>query len=393
MELHYSNCLKELILLPGSADVVVIGGGVIGASIAYHLAKRKVDVVLLEKGDAASGSSGACGGTIFLQTKNPGTHLELALESSRRFACLEQELGAGFEYQRQGGMIVVERAEELQAMKQFAAKHNSFGLEVSLLDPQQARELEPFLSEKILGATFSPMDAQVNPMLLTFAFLKAAQGLGAKILTNTRATGFQRTSHGIKSVKTDKGEIHTNTIVNAGGVYAAEIGALLDLEIPIRPRRGQLVVTEAVGPLIRHCMLSAQYIAAKFNPALAQKGGGISIEPTASGNFVLGSTREFVGFDKRVTPEKIFHIAEHVGRIIPCLKKLNMIRAFAGLRPYTPDGLPILGTVAGLGGFIMAAGHEGDGIALSPITGELIAELIVDNKTGFPIEEYRLERF
>ena len=380
-------------MLPASADVVVIGGGVIGASIAYHLAKRKVDVVLLEKGDAASGSSGACGGTIFLQTKSPGTHLELALESSRRFVHLEQELGAGFEYHCQGGMIVVEHDEELRTMEKFVEKQNNSGLEVSLLDPKQARELEPSLSEKIWGATFSPMDAQVNPMFLTFAFLKAAQGLGAKILTNTRATGFQRTSNCIKSVKTDKGEIRTDTVVNAGGVYAAEIGALLDLEIPVRPRRGQLVVTEAVGPIISRCMLSAQYIAAKFNPALAQKGGGISIEPTASGNFVLGSTREFVGFDNRVTPEKLLHIAKHVGRIIPCLKNLNFIRAFAGLRPYTPDGLPILGTVAGLGGFIMAAGHEGDGIALSPITGEIIAELIVDNNTGFPIEEYRLERF
>jgi sarcosine oxidase subunit beta len=140
-------------------------------------------------------------------------------------------------------------------------------------------------------------------------------------------------------------------------------------------------------------MLSAQYIAAKFNPALAQKGGGVSIELTANGNFVLGSTREFVGFDNRVTLQGILRIAEHVSRIIPCLKKLNLIRVFAGLRPYTPDGLPILGTVAGLDGFVMAAGHEGDGIALSPITGEIIADLIVDNKTGFPMEAYRLERF
>jgi len=380
-------------LLPHMADAVVIGGGVIGASIAYHLAKRKVGVVLLEKGDAASGSSGACGGTIFLQTKSPGTHLQLALESSRRFNHLEQELGAGFEFRRCGGMIVIESEEELRTMAQFVEKQNAIGLDVSLLDPKQARELEPSLSENILGATFSPMDAQVNPMFLTFAFLKAAQDLGAKILTNTRVTGFQKTSNCIKSVQTDKGEIYTGTVVNACGVYAAEIGALLDLAIPIKPRRGQLVVTEHIGPILSRCMLSARYIAAKFNPALAQKGGGVSIEPTASGNFILGSTREFVGFDKKATLEGIVHIASHVCRILPCLKKLNLIRVFAGLRPFTPDGLPILGTIAGLDGFVMAAGHEGDGIALSPITGEIIAELIVDNKTGFPPEEFKLERF
>ena len=224
-------------MLPRSADVVVIGGGVIGASIAYHLAKRKIGVVLLEKGNAACGSSGACGGTIFLQTKSPGTHLELALESSRRFVYLEQELGAAFEYQRHGGMIVIETEEELRTLQQFVEKQNRSGLDVSLLNAKQAREIVPLLSDKILGAAYSPMDAQVNPMFLTFAFLKAARDSGAQILTNTRVTGFRKTANCIRSVKTDKGEIQTAAVVNAGGAYASEIGALLNLAIPIKPRR------------------------------------------------------------------------------------------------------------------------------------------------------------
>ncbi len=380
-------------MLPDSADVVVIGGGVIGASVAYHLAGRKISVVLLEKGDAASGSSGACGGTLFLQSKTPGKHLEMALESSRRFLHLEQELGAGFEYQRNGGLIVIESEAELRTLEPVLEKQNQTGLDVSLLDAKQARELEPSLSEGILGATFSPMDAQVNPIFLTFAFIKAARNRGAKFFTHTLVTGFGRTSHRIKSVRTDKGEIQTGTVVNAGGVYAAQIGSLAGLIVPIKPRRGQLVVTEAAGPPIRRCMLSAQYIAAKFNPDLARKGGGVSIEPTARGNFILGSTREFVGFDKRVTLAGIDHIARKASSILPALKKMKIIRVFAGLRPFTPDGRPILGPVEGLDGFVMAAGHEGDGIALAPITGEIIAEMIADTRTNFPLEEYRLERF
>ena len=380
-------------MLPQSADVVVIGGGVIGASIAYHLAKRKIRAVLLEKGDPAGGSSGACGGTVFLQTKSPGPNLKLALASADRFRHLEAELAADIEYDNRGGLIVIEREEERETLAHLVDRQQKAGLDVRLLDRQQARDLEPALSPAILGAAFSPVDSQVSPWHLTFAFIKAARGHGARVHTGTRVIGIRLSSHRVQSVATDNGEIATETVVNAAGVHAPRIAALVDLNVPIEPRRGQLVVTESTGPLISRCMLSAQYIAAKFYPDLARKGGGVSIEPTAHGNFVLGSTREFAGFDKRVTPAGIQHIAANVAAILPALKRMKFIRVFAGLRPYTPDGLPILGRVAGPDGFVMAAGHEGDGIALAPITGELIADLIVDDRTRFSLEDYKLDRF
>ncbi|MDJ0816451.1 MAG: FAD-dependent oxidoreductase [Desulfobacterales bacterium] len=380
-------------MLPDCADVVVIGGGVIGASCAYYLAKHKIKVVLLEKRDLASGSSGACGGTIFLQTKSPGPNLKLALAGAERFRHLHEELAADIEYRNHGGMIIIETETEYDAMVRWAERQQGAGLDVALLDANQARGLETALSPEILGATFSPADAQVNPWHLTFAFIKSAQRHGAKVYTGVRVTGIQTKSQRIELVETDQGRISTGTVVNAAGAYAARIGALCDLDIPIKPRRGQLVVVEATHPLISRCMLSAHYIAAKFNPDLARKGGGVSIEPTAHGSFVLGSTREFVGFDSRVTRAAIQHIARNVTSILPVLKGRNIIRVFAGLRPYTPDGLPILGPVAGLDGFVIAAGHEGDGIALAPITGELIADLIANNRTDFPLEAYKLERF
>jgi sarcosine oxidase subunit beta len=385
--------LKEYIMLPDRADVVVIGGGVIGAACAYYLTKHKLNVVLLEKRDPASGSSGACGGTIFLQTKSPGPNLELALASAERFRQLHEELTADFEYRNPGGMIVIETEFEHETMVRLVEQQQRAGLDVSLLDAAQARELEPALSPGILGATYSPSDAQVNPWHLTFAFINAARQNGATVCTGVRVTGIRTISQRIERVETDQGRILTDTVVNAAGAYAARIGGLCDIPIPIKPRRGQLVVVEATHPIISRCMLSAHYIAAKFNPELARKGGGVSIEPTARGSFVLGSTREFVGFDSRVTRAGIQHIARNVTAILPVLKGRNIIRVFAGLRPYTPDGLPILGRVAGLDGFVMAAGHEGDGIALSPITGEIIADLIVNNRTEFPLDAYKLERF
>lgn len=365
----------------------------IGSSAAYHLSKRKMSVVLLEKGGLVSGTSGACDGLVYLQSKRPGAHLRLAMESRKRFDALEQELGRDIEFRAHGGMIVIETQEELEAMRLFAEDQKESGLEVTLLDGKQARELEPSLSEGILGCTYSPLDGQVNPIALALAFLRRAKERGAKIFPHTRVTGFSLQSDRIINVKTAAGAIETKKVVNAAGVHAPEIGRMLGVEIPIKPRRGQLVVTEAYAPLLQRGLLSAKYIAAKYNPALAETGElGISIEQTKSGGFLLGSTREFVGFDRRTTWSAVQRIAVQTSRLLPALRDFRVIRTFAGLRPSTPDGLPILGPVPNIEGLFIAAGHEGDGIALSPITGQIIAEWIAEGSPSMDVSPFDAER-
>jgi glycine/D-amino acid oxidase-like deaminating enzyme len=380
--------------LPRGVDVVVIGGGVIGSSVAYHLSKRKVSVVLLEKNDLASGTSSACDGLIFLQSKKPGPHLELAMASRTRFDDLPDELDFPIELQRRGGMITIATDPELHAMERFVKEQKRIGLEVSLLDGRQARELEPCLCREILASTFCPLDGQVNPIHLTLAFLRAAKRQGARHFAHTPVTGIRRRGDRIDSVRTPRGVIETGTVVNATGVFAPDIGKMVDLDIPVIPRRGQLLVTDPLPPFLTRCLLSARYIAAKYDPALAEgESMGFSVEQTENGNFLLGSTREFVGFDKRTTPDAVKRIVSETTRIVPRLNDAHLIRAFAGLRPYTADGLPILGKVDRVEGFILSCGHEGDGIALSPITGQLIAELIVDGKATISLEPFALERF
>ena len=381
-------------MLPKFADVVIIGGGVIGASIAYHLAKEGIASVVLEKDEIASGSSGACEGLLLLQSKKPGIHLELALASTSRFEHLAEELGTDIEYEQKGGLVIIESDEELDAMKLFFEKQKAYGVDLTLLDRDQTLEIEPTLSPHITGATYSPLDGQVNPFLLTRAFLNAAEKLGVKVFTGSEVKGIGVSKRRVSAVNTTRGRIESSLIVNAAGAYAGVIGRMVNLEIPVKPRRGQILVTESVPPLINCCLLSAKYIAAKFNPALAASGGmGFSVEQTANGNVLIGSTREFVDFDRRTTYEGVNTISDQILRVLPNLKDLHVIRAFAGLRPFTPDGLPILGSVEGLEGFIMAAGHEGDGITLSPITGEIIAKLIAHSDIPFSMEHFRLERF
>jgi glycine/D-amino acid oxidase-like deaminating enzyme len=385
-------------MLPRKADVVVIGAGVIGTSITYYLAKRKIDVVLLDKGGIASGTSSSCDGSILLQAKKPGIHLRIALESASKFSELTQELDFNIEYRKNGGIIVITNREELTAMENFVKEQKKAGLEITLLNQSQTLEREPELSKEIVGSSYSPHDAQVNPIYLTYAFTEAAKRFGAKVFTHTKVLDIKTESNRIVAVSTNKCDIYTSIVVNACGVYAPEIGKMVNIDIPIQPRRGQILVTEVIPKLLNSSVVnSAGYIAVKFNPDLLNDPRfqiiNTSLDPSENGNILIGSTREFVGFNKSVTHEGICKMARDNLKIVPKLKNVHIIRVFAGLRPYTPDGLPILGKVKALEGFILAAGHEGDGIALSPITGDLISELILKGKTHIPIDDFCLERF
>jgi len=231
-------------------------------------------------------------------------------------------------------------------------------------------------------------------MGLTLGFALGAKKQGARLIPRTRVKNLVVKGNRVTGVETDRGRFDADIVVNACGAGAAELPAAAGLHFPITPRRGQIAVTQAVAPTLSHCLISAKYIAAKYNPDLAKTSGeGLSIEQTGNGNLLLGSTREFVGFDRRNTLAGIKTILKNTGSLIPALKDIQIIRCFAGLRPWTPDGLPLLGPVSGLEGFFMAAGHEGDGIALAPVTGELVARMILDLPPDHDMTPFSPDRF
>jgi len=383
--------------------VVIIGGGVIGCSIAYHLAKRGIPTQVIERDDIAMGSSGACDKAVLLQSKNPGIHLELALKSIEMFPELQKSLDTDIEFFNHGGMIAIQNEKQWQIMESFVERQRKSGLDVKLLDKSEARALQPALSEDIVGSTYSPMDCEANPIYLTLGLYRGAKKLGARFSLGTAAKNIKLEKGRVKSVETDSGEILCKYVVNAAGAYAPFVGRMVGLKIPIVPRRGQLIVTEPVAPLIRGEMNCARYITAKFNPELlgtdemAKLGVGLSLNQTVNGNLLIGGTREFVGYNKNTTHKALKAILQHAASIVPALKNIHVIRSFSGLRPYTPDGLPILGEVPEVPGFIMAAGHEGDGIALSAVTGRIISDLIADGKPAddlnIDMSRLSLERF
>lgn len=383
------------------ADIVIAGGGVIGSSIAYYLAKRGKKVIVVEKNDHASGASGSCDQMVILQSKNPGIHLTLALSSAEMYKNLEKELGFKIGYHNDGGMILIETADEMKVMEDFVAKQKRIGLQVEILDRKEAAKRQKGLAEHIVGSTYSPQDAHVDPFMLNLGYARAARRLGAEILLKTEVTGIITQNQKVFGVQTSRGLIETPVLINAAGPWAALIGRMAGLELPIVPRRGQIVISEPVPPYISGDILSAQYIVAKYNPHLIEKapnrsvqlGVGLALSQTEKGNILIGATREFVGYDLSNTREGIREVLKNASRLVPGLKDINFIRVMSGVRPYTPDGLPLIGYVQSIEGFFMAAGHEGDGIALAPVTGRIAADLLCDGQTFMEVQALDPNRF
>lgn len=384
-----------------SSEVVVIGGGVIGCAVAYYTAKKGLAVTVVEREDLCTGSSGACDTAIHLQAKNPGLHLKMALESKGYFPELQKDFDVDIHFRTTGVMIAIQTEEQLEVMKEFVVRQRQTGLDVTLLEVEKARERQPALSKNIVGSTYSAMDGIIHPQFLSVGYYRAAKKYGAKTMLHTEVLGIRTEKNRVNSVITSKGEIKCKYVVNACGAYAPFIGKMVGLDIPIVPRRGQIIVTEPVPQLIRTIINCARYVAVKFRPNLLQRGVeadlgvGLSLTQTERGNLLIGGTREFAGYDKRTTHKALNLILKHAASIVPQIKDINIIRTFAGLRPYTPDGLPVLGKVPGIEGFLLAAGHEGDGLALSPITGRIISEIIGNEKTVLDIDlsKLSLERF
>ena len=374
-----------------SSDVVVIGGGVVGTAITYYLAVRGLAPTLIERHDLASGTSGACGGSITMQTKRAGPVLGCAIQSQDLYRALGDELGHDLEYQEQGSLVVAETDDELEYLTALVAAQAVAGLHLDWLDGPAARAWGD-LGRSVQGASFCPTDAEVNPLRVVFAFGEAARRHGGRILTHTRVTGIRADRDGVAGVQTDRGDFAARTIVNAAGVWSPMIGQMVGVDVPVRPRRGVVVVTEPAPFSVRGTLFSAKYLISKRHPAggsTANDGnstftGGLVLSEAVAGNLLVGSSREFAEYDVGAPVDVIDFIVREAVRIIPAIAGVRMIRAYAGLRPLSGDGLPIIGNVPRLPGLVLATGHEGDGVALAPWTGKAVADLIV---SGAPSEE------
>ncbi|AGE78720.1 MULTISPECIES: NAD(P)/FAD-dependent oxidoreductase [Bacillus] len=380
-------------------DVLIIGGGIIGCSIAYYTSKYGRDVTIIEKGEFVSGTSSRCDGNILAIDKDPGFDSQMSLVSQKLVTDLSEELEHSFEYRAPGSILVCESDEEMEAAQQWVNRQQEAGLPFRMLDRQDIREESPFFADDLLGGLECATDSTVNPYLLAFSLLSEAQKFGAKAFKQTEVKSMEIETDGSFVVETTNGTFTAKQVVNAAGVWAPKIGQMLNINIPIEPRKGHIIVASRQQHVGCRKVMEFGYLISKFGgkrkvDALTEKYGvALVFEPTESQNFLIGSSREFVGFHTRINNEVIKCIANRAIRFYPKMADMMVIRSYAGLRPWTEDHLPIISRVEHIPNYFIAAGHEGDGISLAAVTGKVIEELLNEKETIIPIEPLRLSRF
>lgn len=380
-------------------DIVVIGGGIIGAAISYFGSKAGLNITVLEKGELASGTSSRCDGNILAIDKDPGFDSLMSLESQKLVHQLSKELEIPFEYRNPGSILVCETEEEMEAAEKWVQQQVEAGLDFNMLDRNDLKNESKYFADDLHGGLECKTDSTVNPYMLTYSMFYSAQKLGATIHTNTEVTNINKPISGDFTIYTNNGTFTAKKVINACGVWAPFIGSMLDVDIPIKPRKGQLIVASRQQPVGLRKVMEFGYLISKFGgqrqvDALTEKYGvALVFEPTEAQNFLIGSSRQFVGFNTKVNHAITRQIAKRAVRFYPKMADMTIIRTYAGLRPWTEDHLPIISKVDEVPGFYIAAGHEGDGISLAMITGKLIEEMINETVTTIPIEPLSINRF
>ena len=365
-----------------TSDVLIIGGGIIGCSIALELSRGRVRVTLVERDRVGCEASGEAAGMLAPQAEalSPGPFLDLCLKSREMFGplgeSLKAESGIDIEYLRCALLyLLLSEEDEIQAKRMFEEQH-ARGLRVEWWDRRQVLEAEPHVTPEIRGALYLPDDHQVQNARMVRAQSLVATRRGVEFVEGSPVTGFVRERDRVVGVRTPTETYHGDKVVIAAGAWSGGIGELVDHEIPIQPVRGQLLSLETRPDLFRHILYARQAY----------------LVPRSGGEVVVGSTVEFAGFEKQVTVAGIEELLKAARELVPALATRPFVRAWSGFRPWTPDELPYLGHVPGWQNLYIASGHYRNGILLAPVTGQLMAELLRNEKPSVSLDPFRLDR-
>jgi len=358
-------------------DVLVIGGGIVGAAIAWRLTKDGLSVTLLEKGEIGRESSWAAGGmlTPVHLAEYPPALVGICGASLALYEPLCREVAAASgidpEYRVTGLLLVVTDDAGDEAARELEAWKRERNQPVERLSRDEAVAAEPNLTPHLRRALRLPDIAQIRNNRMAVALAESAKRKGADIRANSPVTGFLRVPGRVTGVKTPRGDIYAGTTILAAGAWSPELLLPLGLDLKVKPIKGQILLAGGPPDFCRHMILD----------------GESYLIPRADGRILVGSTLEDVGFDKSVILGTLGDLAERGARLMPELAKLPMVTSWAGLRPGTPDRLPYLGK-GPMDGLIVATGHYRNGILLAPITAEIVADLLAGQSSGVDLTPF-----
>ena len=371
-----------------NADVAIIGGGLMGCSAAFFLARRGLSVVLLETDKVGRQASGTNFGNVRRQGR-PIFQLPLANRASRIWRQANELLGADVEYLQSGHIRVCfrDRPENVGGMEEYAAKAREEGLDLELLSGNSLRERFPFLGAEVLAGSYSAMDGHANPRLAAPAFARAAVKLGAQVVEDTKIVHAAKLGEDFVLEAADGRRFRAPTLLVTAGAWAGKIVSQFGEPLKLTPRAPTMSVTEPVP----YSILPAVGV---MTPVEQET---VYFRQVARGNVILGGSTRAPSYPDEyrayVMPQNTLSQFHHLRRLAPALANLQVIRVWTGIEGYTDDSLPVMGPSAKVPGLFYAFGFSGSGFQIGPGVGETMAELIATGTTDIPIDAYSIARF
>ena len=371
-------------------DAIVIGAGIVGASVALSLTNAGFKVLVIDRGAVSSGTTGAGEGNILVSDKDPGPELTLALRSRDLWFEMQEDVGDAFELEAKGG-VVVARNDDGPLMK-LSSEQSLHGVTIQKLDHASLHELEPFLDQRYQSGVFYPQDAQCQPMLAAAHVIRAVVQRGGVFISQAKVAKIHVRDGAVTGIETSQGNFSAPIIVNATGTWAGELAQMAGSHLPIAPRKGFILVTEPTKKYVFHKVYDSDYVA-NVASGDADLQTSTVVEGTRSGTILIGASRERVGFDGSMNYEILRRLAAQATSLFPVLRDVQLLRAYRGFRPYAPDHLPVIGEDAKIKGLWHSAGHEGAGIGLAPGSAALITDAILGREQFMDASPFSPARF
>lgn len=373
--------------VPGFAEVVVVGGGVMGTSIAFHLAEAGVrDVVLLEMNELGSGSTCKAAGGVRANFSDE-VNIALGARSLEAFARFGERPGQEIDLHRVGYLFLLDSAEQVEHFRESTALQNkvqpSSGLPTRMVSVDEAVALAPIVAaDGLVGACFSPSAGHCTPESVVLGYASAARRLGARLITGCEVLGIDAAGNQLTTVRTNRGDIRTGTVICAAGAWSAQVGAMAGVELPVVPLRRQIVVTEAVPGLPADLPMTIDFGTTFY---FHREGPGLLVG--------MSDPDEKPGFHLNRTDTWIPRLTEAMARRAPALLDVGLTSGWAGLYEVTPDHNALIGEADGVSRFLYATGFSGHGFLQGPAVGEVIRDLYLGREPFVDVTPLSADRF